>query len=156
MRVGHALCSTRTGGRMPRITSVMRTASTVWGMSCMRRIRAPFMMHTTAAAIEPSMPAALLAADRLAHEVLVRHRRQRRQPDRDDLVEAAGQLEGVQRVLVEVVPGVDHEALERDAAARPRGQRAASRILAHLRHHVAVPAGSAARTAAAARGCGSG
>ncbi|OEI67606.1 hypothetical protein Cus16_2840 [Curtobacterium sp. ER1/6] len=59
------------------------------------------------------------APEGLPHEVLVRHRGEHRVAERDDLGQPPGQLERVHRVLVEVVPGVDHDPRPGDA----RGER---------------------------------
>ena len=126
-------------------------ASTVARTSCTRTMRAPFATQNTAAASDPSSRSSCVAVEALADEVLVRERDERRQPERDDLVEPTGQLERVPRVLVEVVPGVDDEALDRDAGRDGAGRRAPGGTRPPRRRRRRTP-GAAARRGAA-RGC---
>ena len=68
----------------------------------------------------PLEPFGALAIEHLADEVLVRDGYERRVAERDDLLEPTGQLQRVQRVLVEVMAGIDDDPLGR----HPRPQRA--------------------------------
>ena len=89
---------------------------------------------------------------RLADEVFVGNRDQGWQPDRDDLLQASGELERMEGVLVEVVPRINDEPFERytgchcavDAIAQERDD---------LCSDIIINADMAARCAAV-RGCG--